>query len=68
MPVENAESVYQKLRTDATPNIIKYTYVSKGGHVSNGSTFFFAFFGSSYEELGVNAIAGGEETWNKFKP
>lgn len=68
VPVENAESVYQKLRTDTTPNIIKYTYVSKGGHASNGSTFFFAFFGSSYEELGVRAIAGGEETWNNFKP
>ena len=68
VPVSNAESAYKKMRTDENPDIIKYTYVSKGNHVDNGSAFYFSFFGSSYEEMGINAIAGGEETWKKFKP
>jgi hypothetical protein len=68
VPIGNAESAYQKMRTDANPNIIKYTYLSKGSHVDNGSSFYFSFWSKSYEEKGVDAIAGGEETWNKFNP
>lgn len=68
VPIGNAESAYQKMRTDANPNIIKYTYLSKGSHVDNGSSFYFSFWSKSYEEKGVDAIAGGEETWNQFKP
>ena len=56
------------MRTDANPTIIKYTYTDKGNHGDSGSSFYFSFWGQSYEEMGVNAIAGGEESWNKFKP
>ena len=68
VPLSNAESAYQKMRTDDNPDIIKYTYVNKGGHVESGKTFYFAFFGKCYEQQGVEAIAGGEEAWKKFKP
>ena len=68
VPISNAESAYQKMRTDANPTIIKYTYTDKGNHGDSGSSFYFSFWGQSYEEMGVNAIAGGEESWNKFKP
>ena len=68
VPLSNAESAYQKMRTDANPDIVKYTYVNKGGHVESGKTFYFALFGKCYEQLGVEAIAGGEEAWKKFKP
>ncbi|GAB6977072.1 alpha/beta hydrolase [Prevotella falsenii] len=68
VPLSNAESAYQKMRTDDNPNIIKYTYVEKGGHVKSGSTFYFALFGKCYEQQGVEAIAGGEDAWKKFNP
>ena len=68
VPLSNAESAYQKMRTDDNPDIIKYTYLNKGAHVDNGTSFYFSFWGASYEEKGVNAIAGGAETWKKFKP
>ena len=68
MPLSNAESAYQKMRTDDNPDIVKYTYVNKGGHVESGKTFYFALFGKCYEQQGVEAIAGGEEAWKKFKP
>ncbi len=68
VPISNAESAYQKMRTDANPTIIKYTYTDKGNHGGSGRSFYFAFLGQSYEEMGVNAIAGGEESWNKFNP
>lgn len=68
VPISNAESAYQKMRTDANPTIIKYTYTDKGNHGGSGRSFYFAVLGKSYEEMGVNAIAGGEESWNKFKP
>ena len=68
VPISNAESAYQKMRTDANPTIIKYTYTDKGNHGGSGRSFYVAFLGKSYEEMGVNAIAGGEESWNKFNP
>ena len=68
VPISNAESAYQKMRTDANPTIIKYTYTDKGNHGGSGRSFYFAILGQSYEEMGVNAIAGGEESWNKFNP
>ena len=68
VPISNAESAYQKMRTDANPTIIKYTYTDKGNHGGSGRSFYFAILGQSFEEMGVNAIAGGEESWNKFNP
>ena len=68
VPIGNAESAYQRMRTDKNPNIIKYTYVESGGHIMSGLAFFFAIFGKSYEQKAVEAIAGGERTWNLFNP
>ena len=68
VPIANAESAYNNMRTDAKPNIIKYTYLNKGNHGDTGKAFYFSVIGKCYEVRGIDAIVGGEETWNKFNP
>ena len=68
VPIANAESAYNNMRTDANPNIIKYTYLNKGNHGDTGKAFYFSIIGKCYEVKGIDAIVGGADSWNKFNP
>ena len=68
VPISNAESAYEKLRTNRRPDLVKRTYLDKGNHTDNGTAFYFSWWGKCYEEKAVEAIAGGEDAWRKFNP